>query len=391
MFKSFDFPSFEPPVARLQLRPSIMTRFRLIDVLVSVALVGALLLAGSTPARSQGTSTIFLTDKNGQIPFPILPPNRATGAAGSIDNMTIGATTKRPGTFTTLTADSIVAPAPTCTATPCVYNGLAAAQGGSIQLKGGTSSTTGNAGGASSILGGTPGATGVGGAAAVTGAAGGATSGAGGAATLTGGAGTAGNSLGGVATVRGGAGQGTAAGAAASLIGGASGAGATGNGAAANVTGGAALSTNGSGGSVVLTGGVKTGSGIAGGVRAESVFIKQVSAPAALTVSGTLTGAQVAGGMITVTQGAGADSAQQMPTGTDLQAALPADFAVGDSIDLVVINLGGALETATLTVNTDVTIVGRAIVDVAAATASGSGLFRIRKTADHVFVVYRIS
>lgn len=228
----------------------------------------------------------------------------------------------------------------TGSADPFPVSGKDGTQGGAITIQGGTSSTSANAGGAASVVGGTPGATGVGGAAAVTGGAGGATSGNGGAANVTGGAGTAGN---------------------------------------------------GSGGSVVLTGGAKNGTGIQGGVRAESVLIRQISAPAAKTTSGLLTGAEVAAGMITVTQGGGANSAQQLPTGTNLQNALPADFAVGDSIDLAVINLGGASETATLTVNTDITIVGRAIVDVAAATASGSGLFRIRKTADHVFVAYRVS
>lgn len=182
----------------------------------------------------------------------------------------------------------------------------------------------------------------------------------------------------------------TSVGGTAKLVGGAGGA-TSGNGGPSQVTGGAGTAGNGNGGSAVLTGGAKNGTGIAGGVRAESIFIRQIGAPAAKTTSGLLTGAEVAGGMITVTQGGGANSAQQFPTGTNIQAALPADFAVGDSFDLAVINLGGASETATLTVNTDVTIVGRAVVDVAAATASGSGLFRLRKTADHVFVAYRIA
>lgn len=345
-----------------------------------VALLGAALVV---PALA-GNTTLF-SSKQGDITFPFTAPLR-DGTAGAIDNMIIGATTPRAGTFTTVSSSGQA-----CTGTPCVYQGVNAAQGGSVQVKGGTSATSANAGGAAAQVGGTPGATGVGGASSVTGGAGGATSGAGGAATVTGGAGTAGNSTGGVASLTGGAGQGTANGAAANVTGGASGAGATGNGAAANVTGGAALSTNGSGGSVVLTGGAKAGSGVAGGVRAESIFVQQVSAPTAKTTSATLTAAEVLTGIITVTQGAGANSAQQMPTGTDLQAALPADFAVGDSFDFSIINLGGASETATLTVNTDVTIVGRAVVDVAAATASGSGRFRVRKTGDHVFVVYRIS
>lgn len=87
--------------------------------------------------------------------------------------------------------------------------GQAAAQGGSATLKGGASSTSGNAGGAASLTGGVPGATGNGGAANVTGGIGGATSGNGGAATVAGGAGTAGNGNGGSAYLKGGAPNGT--------------------------------------------------------------------------------------------------------------------------------------------------------------------------------------
>jgi hypothetical protein len=83
--------------------------------------------------------------------------------------------------------------------------GLQAAQGGSVPITGGTSTTAGNAGGAVSLTGGTPGATGVGGAASVVGGAGGSTSGTGGAVSLTGGAGTAGNANGGAVTINAGA------------------------------------------------------------------------------------------------------------------------------------------------------------------------------------------
>lgn len=93
------FRSFEPFTPRLQL-----ARFRLLDLMLTLLLlllVLVLVLAVSKPARADNT-TIFLTDRNGQIPFPIGPPNRATGGPGSIDNMTIGASTPRPGTFTNL-------------------------------------------------------------------------------------------------------------------------------------------------------------------------------------------------------------------------------------------------------------------------------------------------
>jgi hypothetical protein len=174
-------------------------------------------------------------------------------------------------------------------------------------------------------------------------------------------------------------------------IAGAPGGATSGDGGAATLTGGAGTAGNGNGGSVVLTGGAKNGTGIPGGIRNESLVIQAQGAPAAKTVSATLTAAELLSGIITVTQGAGADSAQTVPTGTALQAGLPADFAIGDSFYVSIINLGGASETVTLTANTDITLVGRAVVNVAAATASGSGAFRFRKTADHVFVAYRIA
>lgn len=182
----------------------------------------------------------------------------------------------------------------------------------------------------------------------------------------------------------------TGAGSAALLQGGDGGA-TSGAGGPANVQGGAAVGANSNGGSVVLTPGAKTGTGVAGGVRAEGLLSQRQGAPAAKTTSATLTAAEVLSGIITVTQGAGAASAQQMPTGTALQDALPADFAIGDSFDFSVINLGGASEVASITVNTDVTIVGNAVIPVPASNVQSSGRFRARKTADHVFVIYRIA
>ena len=183
---------------------------------------------------------------------------------------------------------------------------------------------------------------------------------------------------------------GTGAGGDALLQGGAGGS-TSGSGGASKVTGGAGSGGNANGGSTVLTGGAANGSGVNGGVRVESIFIRNIAAPTAKTVSATLTAAELLALMITVTQGSGAPSAQQLPTGTAIQAALPGDFAVGDSFDFSVINLGGASEVASITVNTDVTIVGNAAIPVPATGVQSSGLFRARKTADHVFVVYRIA
>ena len=123
-----------------------------------------------------------------------------------------------------------------------------------------------------------------------------------------------------------------------------------------------------------------------------NVALLNNSAPVAVTVSGTLTPAQLLAGIITVDQGAGAASAQQLPTGAALQAALPAGFAVTDSFDVSVINTSIVdLEDATVTTNTGMTMVGS--MDFPAhsgPTIPSSGILRFIKTADQAFSVYRV-
>ncbi len=173
-------------------------------------------------------NTVFLTDRNGQVSFPISPPNRANGTPGAIDNMTIGATTPAPATFSTITSNG-------------------------------------------------------------------------------------------------------------------------------------------------------------------PVFGTQ-GAPAAATVSATLTAANLAAGIITVAQGAGGASAQQLPLATALDTLLPASVA-GTFFDFSVINTGAAGEVVTITTNTGWTLVGDVIIDI--KTASGatpsSARFRARKTATGAWTLYRLS
>lgn len=270
-------------------------------------------------------------------------------------------------------------------------SGQSAAQGGSVTVVGGTSSTSANAGGQVNVTGGTPGATGIGGAVVIAAAAG------------------LGGATGGLVSATAGAGQGTGAGGAASLVGGASGAGATGNGGAVAVTGGAAASTNGAGGNVSASGGASTGTGAgssviltpgavstgaAGGVFNRGLVVRNQPSPTALSGAATLTAAQVLTGILVSTTNAGAGVAYQMPTGTDLQNAFPADFTTNDdSMDFFIINAStNASDVITLTVNTDVTIVGQVTVQPNnAATTSPSSHWRVRRTGAHVFVVYRLA
>lgn len=292
------------------------------------------------------------------------------------------------GTFTSIVANDI-----TAGDASLAIAGLAAAQGGAIAIAGGTSSTAGNAGGAVTVTGGTPGATSAGGAVSMTGGIGGATSGAGGAASVTGGAGTNGNAIGGAASLVGGAGQGTAAGGAVAVTGGASGAGATGNGGDVTLTGGAAASTNGSGGSVILVGGALAGSGLKGSTYQRGYMdLKFQAAPTAKTVTAAITAAELVTGIITTT-GATAPSEHQLPTGTLLKAQFP-DIADGDSFDFSLINTGtGASDDATLTVNTDVTIVGNPTVGALTdgTIVSGSGRFRAKFVTGVTWIVYRLA
>lgn len=209
----------------------------------------------------------------------------------------------------------------------------------------------------------------------------------GGTAKLAGGAGGTTSGAGGPSQLTGGAGGGTGNGGVAQVTGGSSGAGATGAGGSVVQTGGAAASTNGNGGSVIRRGGAKAGAGVNGS------YFTNYPAPAAKTVSATLTPAEVLGGMLTVNQGGAAGSTLTMPLGTDLEAAMPAEVAVGDCFDFTIMNISAvAAEVATLAQNTGVTLVGNVTIAAnSAITTISDATFRCRRTAASTFVVYRIS
>jgi hypothetical protein len=245
--------------------------------------------------------------------------------------------------YETGTAPSIAEPQTDITAADATFtiDGLAAAQGGYVYVRGGTSSTAANAGGEVKLQGGQPGATGVGGAATVVGGIGGATSGAGGDVTVTGGAGTAGN---------------------------------------------------GAGGSVILAGGAPHGSGLAGGVfnRGTYQFRKQAAQVDKADGNQSVTGAQLINGICvhTVTTGRSLTT----PTGAQILAACPADIAAGDSFDFTLITLGsGADDISTLTAGDgDVTIVGEPTVGPQGSTFNNYGTFRFRYAGANAFVAYRV-
>jgi len=113
---------------------------------------------------------------------------------------------------------------------------------------------------------------------------------------------------------------------------------------------------------------------------------------AAKTTTTTLTAAEVVGGMITANQGAGAAATYTLPTGTLLAAALPSDFAVGESIELTITNVSTvAAEDVTVQGGTGTTLLGSgAVASNAAATDKSSGRFRFVKSGTNTFNVYRV-
>lgn len=124
------------------------------------------------------------------------------------------------------------------------------------------------------------------------------------------------------------------------------------------------------------TGGYQLGDG-----NLSEVILATQSAPVAKTAAATLTAAELANGLITYT---GAAVALTMPLGTDLDAAF-ASMKVNSSFDFFIVNTG-ATNAATVTANTGVTLVG-----AAAVAAAASCNWRVRKTADATYVVYRIA
>lgn len=121
-------------------------------------------------------------------------------------------------------------------------------------------------------------------------------------------------------------------------------------------------------------------------------ILRKMATPAAKTVTAAITAAELVAGVITTT-GATGPSLHQLPTGTLLTAEFP-DIVADDSFDFFVINTGtGAATDATLTVNTDVTIVGNPTIGslTDGTVLEGSAMFRARYTGGVTWVVYRLA
>jgi hypothetical protein len=120
--------------------------------------------------------------------------------------------------------------------------------------------------------------------------------------------------------------------------------------------------------------------------------VSQQPAPAAKTVTTTLTAAELMGGLITANQGGGAAASYTLPLASDLAAALGAGFAINNSFDFTLTNISTvAAEDVTILTNTGWTLVGSMVVaSNDAATSISTGTFRVRRTGAATFTLYRL-
>jgi hypothetical protein len=113
----------------------------------------------------------------------------------------------------------------------------------------------------------------------------------------------------------------------------------------------------------------------------DEIVMGTQTAPIAKTGAATLTAEELANGIITYN---GAALALTVPTGVALETAF-GNMKVNSSFDFNIINIGGT-NAATVTANTGCTLVG-----VAAVAANSACQWRVRKTAENVYVFYRIA
>lgn len=117
--------------------------------------------------------------------------------------------------------------------------------------------------------------------------------------------------------------------------------------------------------------------------------------PATATASATLTAAQVLNGVLHGTPAAAVN--YTLPLAATLEAALPADFAVGEAIEFSIVNLAAtATFDITVVTNTGWTLSGPMVVGAGAVAAGDgaewtAGVFRARKTAAGAYTLYRVA
>lgn len=125
--------------------------------------------------------------------------------------------------------------------------------------------------------------------------------------------------------------------------------------------------------------------------QVNDIVIEQ-GAPAAKTVSATLTAAEIATKLITVNEGTTNPSALQLPLATAMDIEFDT-LGADQAIDFSLINISAvAAETASITTNTGWTLVGNMLVAAnTAITDISQGRFRARRTGAGAWTLYRIA
>lgn len=128
---------------------------------------------------------------------------------------------------------------------------------------------------------------------------------------------------------------------------------------------------------------------VTGNSRFRGYLAKKITV-AAKTTTTTLTAAEIVGGLITANQGAGAGASYTLPSGTDMDTALP-NFAANDSVDFTITNISTvAAEDVTILGGSGTTLLGSGVVaSNASAMDKSSGTFRFVKTGVATYNVYR--
>ena len=121
---------------------------------------------------------------------------------------------------------------------------------------------------------------------------------------------------------------------------------------------------------------------VTGNVVFQDRVYTKMTAPTAKNASATLTGAEIMQGYLQVT--GVTTTTFTMPTGTALQAAMPASVAALNNISFDFTIIGAGAASASLAANTGITTIGSLFI-----STSNAVTFRIRKTATNTFVVYR--
>lgn len=130
----------------------------------------------------------------------------------------------------------------------------------------------------------------------------------------------------------------------------------------------------------------------AGVIRLQSLLTTPQATPATKTTATTLTAAEILAGLILANPGGAANVNYTLPLGTDLEAALPADFGTARAFFFSINNISVVVtETVTVVGNTGTTLSGGGgILSNSALGVVSSARFEVVRTAASTFTIYRV-